>query len=658
MRLTEPNSIEWHRTWWHEEPRVVTGLELFAEVRGLGTHEAHLLPGTLYNGNAGSVADRLVPRVLGGAPNLFEEHRYPVPMAHLELRARSGLLYGLTLETRPNSVVDGHLPDQWWSLGFEPRGDGGMPSLLSVSGRLSMNGEDESFYDSVNRQSPYRDAWVDAKPRQCHEKHYRLHLQAIVPARRSWRFPLRRVVSDQPPVAVEGESFLTPAALERAVDLKVRYALGRWVETEDACGMAYYPRRPEFDRLDEVPDYDPTFPRFDPSAVEYGWAGQNMRLGLSLWRWGRRKGDDGLRQRGLRVAGAWLRAAERAVGGGRPAPTVYFTKEERWCDVNGGEAGYARPTVEVLHEVALFCRFLRASGDPRSDWEQVLHALLRWYTEPCRLRSDGTVPIAWSSDGSPQQEPLVTVGVLLVAALAEASRLSGGKGWLPVAQSLMDRYADEFLESMRSYPHGSALDSGCEDMESGMYLLMAATALYEAEVESGLPDVRRLEQAKLAADWTLTWTYTWDVGLRSGTLLDAAGFRSSGMNDVSVQNRCLHVYTPAAEINKLSTLLGAAGASAEAEFYRAQARRMLIPQVRTVSRIEERWGGEQDGEQPEQYLQTNYVHYSWDPVTSVPRGGIGRLFVPWMTCWVMSVCLDFLEGADESFDCSLLSSEK
>ena len=206
-----------------------------------------------------------------------------------------------------------------------------------------------------------------------------------------------------------------------------------------------------------------------------------------------------------------------------------------------------------------------------------------------------------------------------------------------------------------------------------MFLLIAALRLAGALRRAGRPvDPRLVQQAERAADWVLTWTYTWNVPLMGGTLLASTGFGTRGWSDVSVQNRCCHPYTPAAplaavaaELGRFSSvglsdvsvqnrhlhvysanaemlrLAGEAGGD-RGEYYRRQARRMLAPLVRTIARPECRWGMDEDGEQTEQYNQTNYIQHPWDPVCR-PRGGIARWFVPWITVWVLSVCLDFLE---------------
>jgi hypothetical protein len=643
------------RSWWHEEPRTLAGLELLVEVAPAGTVEEHLVPGCLYDGNREAAPERLVPRLAG--TTLFEEHRCPTPMVYAGCHGDDDRRFGLALFPVPGAVVDGHVPDQWWSLGFG-NGATGL-TLLSVSGRLTVNGEDECIYDAQNHVSLYPHAWVDARPRHVYEKHVRIELQSNRTGAWNWRAPLCRAVAAQPPLTADEEALIAAPAVEEAIRLKVGYALRRWHEDEQCAGMLWFPNRPEF--------------AAQPKSVEYGWVGQNMRLGLALWRWGRRCKDADLQQRGMRCAEAWVRAASAAFAAGRVAPTHYLL-EKGWRDTNGGEDGYARPTMETLFELAEFCRRLREAGAPRADWERTLHDGLVFYSRPLCFDTGGLWPLKWDRRGQAQPGPTVTAGVLMVAALAEAAGLPGGTDRLDQAVECWERYASTFLGETPRHPCGSALDSCCEDMESGMFLLIAALRLAEGLRRADRPIPERLmAQARQAADWVLTWAYTWDVPLLPGTLLASAGFATRGWNDVSVQNRCGPPYSPAgpeaaraAELGRFSSRglsdvsvqnrhlhvysanaellrLAGAGGGGDAAFYASQARRMLVPIVRTIARPGCRWGMDEDGEQTEQYNQTNYIQHPWDSVCR-PRGGIARWFVPWITVWVLSLCLDFLEG--------------
>ena len=390
--------------------------------------------------------------------------------------------------------------------------------------------------------------------------------------------------------------------------------------------------------------------------------------------WGSRCGV-GVDSSATRIAERWLKVAGAAHAEGRPAPTRYVFREKKWVDATNGDGGYARAITETVFELAMFCTRKRRAREPRTDWEGSLFEILAWYTHPDRRRHDGLLPLRWDRGGHPEKSRPVTAGAPLIAALAEASALPGGRRWLPVAQELMEAYARRFLGDMPSHPGGSALDSGCEDMESGMFLLVAANALRRAEQRCRVRNALTLERGMQAADWVLTWAYTWNVPVLPGTLLHSLGYASAGMSDVSVQNRCLHpfssaaalaelgrglnafqsrgmsdvsvqnrhlhVFSSAAEIGRLARNVGESG-NGTAGFYEIQAQRMLAPLIRTIARPGCRWGTDEDGEQCEQYNQTNYVQHPWDPVCR-PRGGIARWFVPWMTVWVLSVCLDFLE---------------
>jgi len=73
------------------------------------------------------------------------------------------------------------------------------------------------------------------------------------------------------------------------------------------------------------------------------------------------------------------------------------------------------------------------------------------------------------------------------------------------------------------HPCGSALDSCCEDMESGMFLLISGLRLFGNHAHLARPaDTRLTQQVARAADWVLSWTYTWNVPLLPGTILDSA----------------------------------------------------------------------------------------------------------------------------------------
>ena len=70
LRWRGEGILDWHRSWWHTESIVVTPVELFAGVRAMAPMRAHLLPAILYDGNAGAVPERVVPRLAWGTKSI------------------------------------------------------------------------------------------------------------------------------------------------------------------------------------------------------------------------------------------------------------------------------------------------------------------------------------------------------------------------------------------------------------------------------------------------------------------------------------------------------------------------------------------------------------------------------------------------------------
>jgi uncharacterized protein YyaL (SSP411 family) len=82
---------------------------------------------------------------------------------------------------------------------------------------------------------------------------------------------------------------------------------------------------------------------------------------------------------------------------------------------------------------------------------------------------------------------------------------------------------------------------------------MAYAALHRAT-----GDAHWLDVARRAADWMLTFRYSYDVAFPEHTLLGAYGFRTRGADNASPSNQHLHAYglVCTAELRELSAALG------------------------------------------------------------------------------------------------------
>jgi hypothetical protein len=146
---------------------------------------------------------------------------------------------------------------------------------------------------------------------------------------------------------------------------------------------------------------------------------------------------------------------------------------------------------------------------------------------------------------------LGAAGLSWIAAMAEAYELFGDDRYLQAARLGGAYYA--------SYVRNGTLCGAPEDVdlaptsEDGYAAVIAYVALHRID-----PSDRWLELAHTAADWMLTFRYSYDVSFPSDTILGSYGFRTRGADQASPSNQHLHNYglicTP--ELVALSTLTG------------------------------------------------------------------------------------------------------
>lgn len=142
-------------------------------------------------------------------------------------------------------------------------------------------------------------------------------------------------------------------------------------------------------------------------------------------------------------------------------------------------------------------------------------------------------------------------GLTWVAALAEASRWDSDGRYLRAAERA-GRYYASFVE--REFIHGSPEDVDlAPTSEDGYAAVMAYVALHR---RTGAP--RWLDVARRAADWMLTFRYSYNVAFEPQTLLETYGFASRGADQASPANQHLHAYglVCTAELAELSSALG------------------------------------------------------------------------------------------------------
>lgn len=439
-----------------------------------------LLPGILYYGNPSGARSGRVPVWNGraGEEAIFEEHRYPMPFAFLELDRRRGV----ALHTVPSPVPGGNLPDQWWSMGVVGR-DGGA-ELILLSGPCAANGRRSVIKSMQKTFEPYTSAWLMMKPGMIIEKSFYLETFPVEREGAGFQHPVRTAIDLAGGFDASGE-----ASFAEIIRAKYRYAKTRWFEKDEVAGFRKYVTRPQ---------------------IVMGWTGQAEALGYAL-----------------QVLGPGLHDAEtahmaRASLDFLSSAPFYEHGFRNWYDPEKREwsGDETLNQGQAMLSFARAIRYARAHGTGCARWEAFLRKAAEFHAR--RILAAG-----WN--------PVSTSDAAFIAPLAMAGELFGYQTDRAAAVKAGDYYAARHL-SMREPYWGGTLDAKCEDKEGAAMAFQGFLALYTAT-----QDRKYLEWARHAADVVLTYVVVWNIDMPPGRLRDHA-FRTKGWTVVSPQNQHLDVW--------------------------------------------------------------------------------------------------------------------
>ncbi|MBD3780948.1 MAG: hypothetical protein IE923_17010 [Micrococcales bacterium] len=211
----------------------------------------------------------------------------------------------------------------------------------------------------------------------------------------------------------------------------------------------------------------------------------------------------------------------------------------------------------TLAEAAQFlARALELGADVRAAhprWEAALLSNLDAVVR--RQRADGNLGSAHHAQTGEVLSWEGAAGLAWVGALAEAGRwdgLGGGDGAYLAAAVRAGEYYAQFVD--REFLHGAPEDVDlAPTSEDGYVAVMAYVALHR---RTG--DPRWLDLARRAADWMLTFRYSYNTRFPAGTMLERYGFATRGADNASPSNQHLHAYglVCTAELAELSGALG------------------------------------------------------------------------------------------------------
>jgi hypothetical protein len=308
-----------------------------------------------------------------------------------------------------------------------------------------------------------------------------------------------------------------------------------WVGIEEAAeiaawGLARWHYRPDPARLVETVafDRDSFGASGDRDAMHVSWV-SGVPYAAALLRHGRRR----QRPEQVEVAAAVL---DHVAAARTPGQTFWaqWTADAGWT--TGWHPDPRRLHCRTLGDATLF--LLRAAaaesrlGHRRPLWDDAvrsnLDAILRVQ------RADGALPAAIDVDGQ-ALDWHGSAGLAWVAPLAEAAPFLDEPRYLDAA-ARAGAWFGRFVE--REFIHGAPEDVDlAPTSEDGVVALTAYAALHRQQ-----PAGAWLDTARRAAEWMLTFRYTYDVAFPPLSLLGRYGFRTRGSDQASPANQHLHAF--------------------------------------------------------------------------------------------------------------------
>jgi hypothetical protein len=282
-----------------------------------------------------------------------------------------------------------------------------------------------------------------------------------------------------------------------------------WVSVEEAAGLAAWGLyrwhyKPDPPRLMETAafDRDAFGERGDRDHMHVSWV-SGAPYAYALLRHGRRVGND-----------AYVRAAESVLDHIASNLTPGGTYWAQWVAGKGWTTGWhpdhTRLHARTLADAALF--MLRAGG----RWQQSARSNIAVAVRT--QREDGALPAAHHVETGEAVSWEGTAGLAWVPALVEA-------GELDAARRAGAYYAQ--FDTWYGAPEDVDLAPTSED---GYAAVMAFVALED------------WQNARRAADWLLTFRYTYDVAFSERTMLGRYAFRTRGADQASPANQHLHAF--------------------------------------------------------------------------------------------------------------------
>lgn len=177
--------------------------------------------------------------------------------------------------------------------------------------------------------------------------------------------------------------------------------------------------------------------------------------------------------------------------------------------------------------------FEKEAGNAHQDWEQVVRSNLRFAAE--HQRDDGNFGSYYDCETGDVQEWDGAGGMLWIAALLEGAAYFGEDEFSAAAVH-GGRYYERFIRN--EYIYGAPEDVHLTPTSEDAYNAVVSYVLLYEHNHNPL----WLELASSAADWMMTFRWTYNLQFPKHSLLAQYGYCSRGADQASTSNQHLHNY--------------------------------------------------------------------------------------------------------------------
>lgn len=318
-----------------------------------------------------------------------------------------------------------------------------------------------------------------------------------------------------------------------------RYELNPWMGLDEAAeltahGLYHWHYNEEHSILYETAAFDREFNNNvkgmgDRPHMHVGWV-SGVPYAYALLTYGRRHGNEEYAKAGMRVI-------DKIATGLAPCGTFWA----EWRLDKGWSSGWNPKSTWVqartVSEATLFMiralSFEREQGHDHPDWEHAIRSNLEFAVT--HQREDGNFGSYYHVENSTVEEWDGAGGMLWMAALLEGAALFGNEAYREAARG-GGHYYKKFIHNELIYgaPEDVHLTPTSEDAYNAV---VAYVLLYET-----YQDREWLNLAAKAADWMMTFRWSYNLEFPRHTLLKQYDYRSRGADQASPSNQHLHNY--------------------------------------------------------------------------------------------------------------------